>query len=235
MISMAVVEDESKEQERLQSFFKRFQKANSDIAFMVSYFSNGEEFLSKLHEGDYDLVFMDIDLESEINGLEVATRLRNIDSNVTIVFVTNLAQYAIEGYKVQAYDYIVKPYGYYDFSTRLFRICSLVTLRKKEKVIIKTDGMKVVVSTKDIFFVEVLDHKCVFHTNKGDYQSYKTLKEVEKELDGNFSLCNSCYLVNLDYVESIDGYTIVVKGHRLLMSHPKRKTFLKDLSLYLGR
>ena len=91
------------------------------------------------------------------------------------------------------------------------------------------------VSIKDIIYVEVSNHMLIYHTLKGDFTTRGTLRDIEKELAKySFSLCNACYLVNLYYVERIDGYDVTVKGVTLLMSHPKKKTFLKDLSLYLG-
>lgn len=80
------------------------------------------------------------------------------------------------------------------------------------------------------------NHQIIYHTSKGDFKTYGVLKDLEKDLKSfNFSLCNSCFLVNLEYVERIDGYNVIVNNTKLLISHPKRKNFLKELSLYLGQ
>lgn len=236
MIAVAVVEDEINEQQKTKAFFDNYTKENPNEKFSVVFYKDGETFLKNFANGKFDLVLMDVDLKSKLNGIEVAEKMREMDKEVFLIFMTNLAQYAIEGYKVQAYDYIVKPFTYYDFKLRINQISNLIISRKIEKVILKTDGIKVVVYVKEIYYVEINNHQLIYHTKKGNFQTYGSLKEIEKSLTGfNFSPCNSCYLVNLDYVDEIDGFTAVVHGDKLLISHPKRKQFLKDLTLYLGK
>ena len=77
---------------------------------------------------------MDIDLKDRENGIQISTRLREIDPDVCLVFITNLAQYAIQGYRVNAFDYIVKPINEYDFNQRIASISKMIEERKKEKI-----------------------------------------------------------------------------------------------------
>ena len=231
---VAVVEDEKKEQEKIKDYFSKFGN-EKDIKFSLSIFDNGRKFLFDFKFGDFDIVLMDIDLKDNLNGIEISEELRKIDSEVRLIFVTNLAQYAIEGYKYNAFDYIVKPISYASFSFRLEKVIMHIGTNKVEKILISSSGTKIVLQIKDIQYVEVSNHMLVYHTLKGQFTTRGTLKEAEKELSiYNFSLCNACYLVNLYYVEAIDGYEVIVKGERLLISHPKRKSFIKDLGLYLG-
>lgn len=235
MINIAIIEDEKKEQELLKEFFKKLSESlNEKISLKV--FNNGKEFLFNLEFGIFDLVLMDIELSSDINGIQVSEKLREIDSEVVLVFMTNLSQYAIEGYKVKAVDYIVKPISYFDFSNRMTAIFNNINTKKVQKVLIQSNGVKVVLLVKDIFFVEVLNHSLIYHTKNGDFMCRGSLNNAKKELkDYHFSLCNSCFLVNLAHVESVEGYNAVVHGEKLLISHPKRKKFLIDLSRYLGQ
>ena len=186
-------------------------------------------------ESRYGLYKFGASVYGDFDGIKISEELRKIDEEVSLVFVTNLAQYALEGYKYNAYDYIVKPVSYASFAFRLQRIIVHIGTKKVERIIIPSSGTKVVVSIKDIIYIEVSNHMLIYHTLKGDFTTRGTLRDIEKELAKySFSLCNACYLVNLYYVERIDGYDVTVKGGKLLMSHPKKKTFLKDLSLYLG-
>ena len=235
MIKVALIEDEKQEQDKEKEFFDLFSKENN-IKFSISSFENGDQFLFNFQYGKFDLILMDIELSSNDNGIQVSEKLRQIDKEVILVFMTNLAQYAIEGYKVNAYDYIVKPFTYFDFSQRMRLIVDNINSKRTEKVLIQTDGVKIVVAIKDIFYIEVANHQIIYHTSKGDFKTYGVLKDLEKDLKSfNFSLCNSCFLVNLEYVERIDGYNVIVNNTKLLISHPKRKNFLKELSLYLGQ
>lgn len=233
MCHLAVVEDEAKDQETLRCYFSQYSTEKS-TPLEVTYFSDAESFLASFQLGLFDLVLMDIELKAK-NGLEASKEMRAIDNDVVLVFMTNLAQYALEGYKVNAFDYLVKPISYFDFSLRLEKALERVVKRKKSKVLIFENGRKVVLSLNDIFYVEVYGHLLIYHSKEGNFRTYGTLKDISKELSGNgFSLCNSCFLVNLAYVKGVEGFSVQVGPDDLLISHPKRKSFLEELNRYLG-
>ena len=235
MIKVAIIEDEKKEQEVLRQYFQKLEE-ETDFRYSLSFFENGEKFLFDFSYGQYDLIMMDIELSSKDNGITVSEKLRKIDNDVLLMFMTNLAQYAIDGYKVNAIDYVVKPISYFDFKLRIGQVSKRISDKAKEKVLIQTDGKKVVVLIKDIYYIETISHALIYHTSKGVFKTWGgTLKEIQKELGNmNFSMCNSCFLVNLEYVENVDGFTVTVKGEELSISHPRKKQFLKELSLFLG-
>lgn len=235
MIKVAIVEDEMKEREKLRSYFEKLEKEIGTL-YLLSFFSDGDKFLFDFHYGMYDLVLMDIGLSSKDNGITVSEKLRKIDTDVILVFMTNLAQYAIEGYKVNAVDYIVKPISYFDFKARISSLSNDINSKHKEKVLIQTDGKKIVVLINDIYYIETVSHSLIYHTKTGEYKAYGALKAVQTELENfHFSMCNSCFLVNLEYVERVDGYMATVMGNELQISHPRKKQFLKELSLFLGK
>ena len=235
MIKVAIVEDETKEREKLRSYFEKLEKEIGTL-YLLSFFSDGDKFLFDFHYGLYDLVLMDIELSGKDNGITVSEKLRKIDTDVVLVFMTNLAQYAIEGYKVNAVDYIIKPISYFDFKARISSLSHDINSKHKEKVLIQTDGKKIVVLINDIYYIETVSHSLIYHTKTGEYKAYGALKTVQTELENfHFSMCNSCFLVNLEYVERVDGYTVTVMGNELQISHPRKKQFLKELSLFLGK
>ncbi len=235
MIKIAIVEDEKKEQEKLASYFSQLEKETGYV-YSLSFFSNGDTFLFDFIYGLYDLVLMDIELSTNENGIRVSEKLRKVDTDVLLVFMTNLAQYAIEGYKVNAIDYIVKPISYFDFKSRLTSISLDINNRRKEKTLLQTDGRKIVVLLSDIYYVETVSHALIYHTKNGNFKTYGTLKNAQTDLEkAHFSMCNSCFLVNLEYVQSVDGFTVKVNGEDLAISHPRKKQFLQELSLYLGK
>ena len=87
----------------------------------------------------------------------------------------------------------------------------------------------------DIIYVEVMDHRLIYHTEKGDYSTYGSISKAAKELEnGHFSFCNSCYLVNLKYVKRVQKYSVFLKDRELAISRPRKKQFMEDLNNYLG-
>ena len=234
-MKVAIIEDEKREQEVLRAYFSRLEDVDGVIT-NLRFFDTGDDFLDEFEFGKYDLILMDIDLNSRINGIETSQRLRKIDDQVILIFMTNLAQYAIEGYKVKAFDYIVKPISYFDFSQRMKIIYQHVQERVVQKIIIPNSDAKMVVNIKDIYYVEVNNHSLIYHTANGNISSSGTLKQALNELGKyHFAQCNNCYLVNLAYVMEVNGYEVMVKGENLLISHPRKKAFLQELSRYLGQ
>ncbi len=104
---LAIVEDEKQDSDLLQSHIHHFFTENCpDDSFQVTVFDNAGVFIEQ-YRPDYDLIFLDIQMPG-LNGMEAATALRKKDSSVLLVFVTNMAQYAVRGYDVNAAGFILK-------------------------------------------------------------------------------------------------------------------------------
>ena len=232
MISIAIVEDDKKERLRIKECLD-YITAQEDVQLNISEFSNGLEFLGN-YKPIYDIVLMDIEMPG-MNGMEAAHALRKIDKTVILIFVTNLAQYAVQGYEVEAMDFILKPINKYSFAMKLDRAISRTTKRLDESIQIRTEGETFSVQIASVKYVEVAAHYVVYHTTDGDYTEYNTLKEVEKKINKSFFVrCNRCYLVNLRYITSVKRDSVFVGKDELVISRPQQKTFLAAFADFLG-
>jgi DNA-binding LytR/AlgR family response regulator len=233
MTKIAIVEDEKEAAETLLSYLKRFAGEHG-LLFDLAVYSNPLTFLEE-YDPDTDIVFMDI-LLPDLNGMEASKRLRAIDGDVTIIFVTNLASYAIKGYEVEALDFIVKPISYDNFSLKLQRAIDRLKANDDASITVATAEGSFVIPISAITYVEVRGHVVQIHTEKKIYVTYGTLKKLESQLNPDvFVRCNSCYLVNLRYVQAIKDFTVSVAGEDLQISHPKKKDFVSSLNEFLGR
>ncbi len=232
MINIAIVEDEKKYQELLVSYFDRYNAEKGEKFHVVCY-GNPVDFLSG-YTPNFDIVLMDIELP-DFNGIEASRKLRQLDNTVALIFVTNMAQFAVIGYEVNAFDYIVKPVSYYDFALKLERTIVKLKSENSFKINITVNDMVMCINTADLKYIEVTGHNLIFHTTGGNYSTTGKLKAYEQKLSElGFARCNNCYLVNLRYVTAIKGFTVTVDGEELLISHPKRKDFRRALNEYLG-
>ncbi len=231
-LRICVVEDNPDASKQLCGFIAEYGKTK-DINFAVSCFTDALDFLENFR-GNYDLIFMDIELP-HINGMEAAKRIREADSKVIVIFVTNMAQYAVRGYEVDALDFIVKPVSYSGFALKMDRAVERYKSMKDKEIWIADRGNKRRLRTSQIKYVEVAHHSLVYHTADGDYTVYGQLKTACDELEGTpFALCNRCFLVNLNYVTAIEEFSVTVAGEKLQISRNKKKSFLAALNEFLG-
>jgi two-component system, LytTR family, response regulator LytT len=234
MIRIAIVEDEILQSDSLSKLLRQYAQGKG-LAFEISTFMDGESFLAT-KDGGFDLVFMDINLPGR-NGMEVAREMRTFSQDSFLVFVTDLAQYAIRGYEVDAMDFLVKPVLYSHLCSRLDKMMKLLSERKREdKIRIKSMEGLIFASPNSIRYIEIIDHTLIFHMDGKNYHASGSLNEMEKTLAPyGFSRCNHCYLVNLAYVTAVDKYCLYLGQETLIISRNRKKQFLDEFTDYLGK
>lgn len=237
-IHVSILEDEKQSQDHLISCLKKYEEGR-DISFCIHVYSDAEEFLSHRDDMD-DIVFLDIELPGE-SGMQVAHEIRKTDKDVIIVFVTNLAQYAIEGYEVDAYDFVLKPFTYEVMELKFQRLVNLVSHRKsmndeKKVLSINLKNQMKFIPMEEIVYIEVYNHDLIIHLSNDEKIRFRgTMSAMcERLKDSYFCLCNSCYLVNLAFVDSVLGDMAVVKNDQLKISQSRRKEFIQKLASYMG-
>lgn len=232
MIRVGIVDDEQRERETLRGFFHRLQtELHEEI--LVREFSSGESLLDD-YDFSCDLICLDIELGSK-DGIDTARAIREMDENVTILFITNMAQMAIKGYEVRAVDFIVKPVSYYPFSMKMRSVMNLISSRKSRNIVLTTPGGIQKISTDQLYYVEVNGHYLYYHTVDGVFKQKAAMKELEDKLEGlSFKRCNNCYLVNLKFVDSVNKDDVQIAGEWLKISRPRKREFLQALANYMG-
>ncbi len=227
LIHIAVVEDEEEERKRITDALERYSDQ-----IVVHPFSSAVDFLTN-YRPKYDIVFMDIEMPY-LDGLSAAHKLREIDGEVCLIFVTNMARYAVQGYAVAAFDFIIKPITDAGLALTMERTKQYLSMRQRHSVVIHSNENHVKVAVQDILYVEIERHAITYHLADRTIPSYGTLKSVEELVnDPLFVRCNQCYLVNLRHVNAIENGYAIVGGSRLLISAPRKASFQKSLTNYL--
>lgn len=232
MLRIAVVEDDPAALEQLEGFLERYQ-AERGIPITVASFGDGSGILEH-YRPVYDVIFLDIKMP-RVDGMAAAERIRRMDQNVVIVFITNMAQYAIQGYSVGALDFVLKPVTYYTFSVKLDRAARLVEKRAPAQIVLNLPDGAVRLGTDQIYYVEIQDRRLHYHTDQGAYTLRGSMKEAERQLAGrHFVRCNYWYLINLFHVTEVKKDVAVVAGHELEISRRSRTAFMAALTNYAG-
>ncbi len=232
MINIAIVEDDKKYSETLQRYIMRYDQ-ESGTRFNLSVFEDGEDVVTD-YKANYDIILMDIEM-TFLNGMEAAERIRMVDKDVIIIFITNMPQYAIKGYAVDALDYVLKPINYFAFSQRIDRALTRLRRREKKFISINVKGGKVKIDEDTIYYIESNNHNLIFHTSAGEYTSRMTLREMIEILDDKrFFQCNKCYLINLEYVTSCQESEVIVSKDTLQVSRLRKKALMDALNDYIN-
>ena len=232
MIRIAMVEDEAAVREQLQGYIQRYTRQYG-TEFAVTEFSDGVEILDA-YRPVYDIVLLDVEMK-HLDGMETARRIRELDRDVVLLFITNMAQYAIKGYAVGALDYLLKPVPYFAFSQQLQKAEEKLRRRARHYLAVPVEGGLRRLDTAQIYYMESEGHRVHFYTEEGEFLAPGALKTFEEKLaDLPFARCNSGYLVNLAQVKSVQQGLTQVGPYELQVSRPKRKSFLAALADYIG-
>lgn len=233
MISIAVVEDSLPDAERMKDYIEQWGKTGTEDV-QVSTYNCAWDFLN-IFKGQFDIILLDIMLPDK-NGVDTAKLIRKEDDTVIIVFTTNMKQYAINGYEVNALDFVLKPISYNRF-TLLMKKCMARLQRNTNRIVFRVPGSTYSIAADDILYVESSGHLVIYYLR--DRQTIKkrtTLGEVEKLLPTTqFSRCGVSYLINLKYVKSIEGDFVVVNDARLKLTRSKNREFRKAFVNYYSR
>lgn len=230
--NIAIVEDNKEYIDSLKSYLGKYSKEhNTDFNIFV--FNDGDEIASD-YEAKYDIIFLDIEMK-RMDGMAAAQKIRSYDEDVIIIFITNMAQYAISGYNVGALSFLLKPLPYFAFQQELTK--SIIRLKKKNQksILIPTENGVLKVTSNEIMYVESFGHDLIVHTQKDSHVIRGTIKKMEEELNGlSFYRCNHGYLVNLAYVSGVKDEDVIIGTHKLKISRPRKKGFMSALTQYIG-
>jgi DNA-binding LytR/AlgR family response regulator len=233
MLKLAIVDDDPNYRREIGALLRQYETEYSE-KFQISEYTDGDELLED-YRPEFDIILLDIEMEF-VDGMTAATKIREVDQDVIIIFITNMPQYAINGYQVGALDYILKPLSYYAFSQPMKRAIGRRKSSEKRYIVASERGMKQKVDASEILYVEVINHDLIFHTKNGIINSKGTMKETMKELEGlSFFQCNKGYLVNLEFVDAITGNDVKVGDEYLLVSRAKKKPLIDALNEYMRK
>lgn len=231
---IAICDDEILFRDKIIEYIEKTYK---DIDTVINSFSSGEEFLKHYEKGqvNYDIIFLDIEMK-QLDGIKTAERIRNIDEDVPIAFLTSHDEFAPAGYEVSAFRFLTKP-------IQENKLIEAIEGSKKQnsnlkRILVHQRDSDILLKVKDIMYIESHDKEIHIHTlDNNCYIERRNLNEVEKELkEEGFFRTHRGYLVNLSYVKKYDNKEITLENdERILISRLKFRKFKENLYLHIRR
>lgn len=232
MIRIAIAEDDFICAELLQQYLDQIGQ-ETGRTFHVTHYRTGEDLLEQ-YKGQFDLILMDIEMPY-LDGMKTAEQIRRQDQAVAIIFITNMAQYAIRGYEVNAIDFMLKPVSYFNFAEKLERALRFSRRRGWRNILLSGEDGVVRFPASELQYVEKDRDYLLYHTDGGVYCKRGTMKSVREELAGlPFEECTVGCLVNLERVRRIWKESVYLQDAQLPLSRRLKKKFTQSYIDYVG-
>ncbi len=214
MLKIAICDDALDERENLSRFLTAYLTQNGFSCEIAAY-SQGEPLAADYADGDtgYDLIFLDIFMDG-IDGMQTAREIRRSDPNVPIIFLTTSPDYALEGYDVRAYGYLVKPLDQIRAAAILEHFLYVEYGGRQKSLLVREGSSGARIAYRDIVLIESQAHLALVQTVQGaSHRIYRKLDEIERELSGRgFLRCHQSFLVNLAQIASAEKNAFQMKN-----------------------
>ncbi|MGL5755869.1 MAG: LytR/AlgR family response regulator transcription factor [Paraclostridium sp.] len=232
MIRIAICEDEEETQCLIESYLHNILK-NINIEYEIQKYNLGEELL----EGNLkniDILLLDIQM-GQINGMDTARKIREVDNKMEIIFITSLIDYIQEGYEVRAYRYLLKPIQQEELEKHVLT-CIKEIENKNSYILIKNKSNTYKICSDEIKYIEVQKKDMLIHTINKSFDVRYSLEKIEKDLKlDKFVRCHKSFLVNLSYVENVKSNTAILEsGEEVPVSRYRYKDVKEKFLKFLG-
>lgn len=232
MIRVAICEDEKDTQLLIEDYIHNILK-NINIEYEIKKYNLGEELLES-NLKDIDILLLDIQM-GQINGMDTARKIREVDNKMEIIFITSLIDYVQEGYEVRAYRYLLKPIELEELKKHLLT-CIKEIENKNTYILIKNKSNTYKIYSNEIKYIEVQKKNMSIHTTNKTFEVIYSLEKIEKDINlDKFVRCHKSFIVNLSYVENIKSNTIILEsGEEVPVSRYRYKEVKEKFLKFLG-
>lgn len=235
-MNIAIIDDSAADQKITANYLHTyFSYYFADIPYSVHFFSSGEDFLSSFTKHFYDLIFIDYYMKS-LSGFETAKIIRSTDKQVLLYFTTCSCDFAIDGYKVQASGYLVKPFNYKDFSELI--ALSEIKRFKNQQFIEVVNGMeKIKILIREIIYCDVAGHYTQIHMKNNSIKKIRMAFSDLAQLLLPFPEFITCYrgcLINMNYIVRIEDLNFLMQcGDRIPFRKKEQSKIMDAYSEFL--
>lgn len=199
-------------------------------AYDIVEYESGEGLLTGMKQGVPDILFLDIEMEG-LNGMEAARQLRKEYKDTVIIFVTAYPDFVFQGYEVQAFHYILKPYKESKIKDVLEKALEEIAAEKNQYYVVEQKGQSLKLPWKEILCFQSEGRSVHAIKERGNIKFYGKLSEIEEEMPPSFIRVHNRYLVNLKYVSRIDAGHADCGGLEIPVSRAHRQ----DLAVAFAR
>ena len=229
MIKIAVCDDDEKILGETLELLRHYKK----LSLTADAYTSGEALLAAGKK--YDILLLDIDMEGP-DGIETARRIREVDKEVKLIYVTNYSDYTIFAFGVHAFAYLLKPLKAEELFAQLDEALAYgLAGPEPELEFLAKEGIVHIVPSRILCF-EYLSRQVLMYTEERVWHLKRQITELAREMEGyGFAMPHKSFVVNLYAVQRIHGYEITLTDGRIIpLSQKKSAGFRRALNEYLA-
>ena len=164
--------------------------------------TDADELLSYIKNNKIDVLILDINLHSNMSGLEIAETVRQTNKSCYIIFTTGYFEYALVAYKYKTFDYLCKPVTIERLEETILRLFDdAIGTHKKY---IRLDNKNTIINESDVQYIKRDGMKIIFHTDTRDYEVYSSFAKIQDKLPSNFVRCHKSFIANVNNVTKLE-------------------------------
>ena len=233
-LSCIIIDDEPIARDILKEYILR-----DDRLLLLQDYSNASDALKELGLRNPKLIFLDIKMP-KISGFEM---LRSLPTHPQIIFTTAFREYAVEGFDLNAVDYLLKPFSFERFLQAINKVYMLLSPElmrgspaapaneQQDDVFVKSNGKLIRIRIQDIFYIEALKEYVRIFTTNGNQVVYQTMQNLEERLPKeSFFRIHRSYIVGLRHVQAIETSCVLVNNIRLPVSRYSKDEFINKVA-----
>lgn len=203
MLNFVICDDNQNILEKLSNMLEKIFIKNNYEAQIVFKSGNSQEILNYVDSNKVDVLFLDIKLQNDKTGLEIAEAIRKKNKDAYLIFTTGHLEFAMIAYKYKTFDYIAKPLTIERLEETINRLFE--DINGLPKKYIKIDNKNTLIDENEIYYIKRNQMKIVFHTAEKDYEIYSSFNKISEILPKNFIRCHKSYIVNINNITNVDS------------------------------
>lgn len=231
MLNFVLCDDNLSILDRLDKMLQSLFVKHDLEASVVFKSDRADEILTYVTKNKVDVLILDIQLQSSMTGIDLATKVREINKNTYFIFTTGHLEYALLAYQVKTFDYLAKPVTSERLESTLLRLLDDVSTNSKRYLKLNN---KDIIRQDDIEFIKKDGMKLVIHTASTEYESYTSFTKIQDCLPENFVRCHKSYIANLNNVKNIQASnnTILFENSECYIGPKYKNNFMEVLNNY---
>lgn len=202
MLKFIICDDNKKILNQLSHMLESlFIKHSSDAEITLAT-TNVDELLEHINHNEFDVLFLDINLHSELTGLEIAELVRKTNKNCYIIFTTGYFEHVLAAFKYKTFDYICKPVNAERLEETILRLFEDANGSKTKYI--RLDNKNTIINESEVQYIKREGMKLIFHTENRDYEVYSSFAKIEDKLPDNFIRCHKSFIANIDNITKLE-------------------------------